>query len=308
MVTSMASAGAWAPTEVLTLAFSAIRFTITESIPEELTITSKGRGKSQSDAVQAALVDSVQRGIGVLVVTDQTVQNDKVVRNLAASYSSGVVNSYTVDECEKDRDYICTVTAKVSPWKFMRKLQGDSQTLQVSGNDLFMQHETSKTVLIQREKMTRYYFSQIRQSGLDPKIREVKILPSVGDKAQVSIDYEVKWNPVFKKEMIRYLQKLEKDTAGAENGQVYIQWGPTGLFENRVRINTHNPTMQAVMQEYIHMRTYVKIKELGICQDINQDDVFKVDWYGVQRKITVEVPAEKLKGIQSLSITTGCAA
>ena len=308
MVTSMASAGAWSPIDILTLSFSAVRFTITDSIPEELTITSKGRGNTQEEAVYAALVDSVNRGIGVLVVTDQTVQNDKVVRNLAAQYSSGVVNSYKIDTCEKDKYMTCTVTAKVSPWKFMRKLAGDSQTLQVSGNDLFMQHETAKAVLIQREKMTRYYFSQIRQSGLDPKITEVKINPTIGDKASVTVNYEVKWNPTFKKEMIRYLQKLEKDTAGEENGQVYIQWGPTGMFENRVRINTHNPVMQSVMEEYIYMRTYVKIKELGICQDIRQDDVFKVDWYGVQRKITVEVPAEKLKGIQSLSITTGCAA
>jgi hypothetical protein len=307
MVTSMASAGAWAPMDVLTLAFSAVRFSITESVPEELTITSKGRGNTQEEAVYAALVDSVQRGIGILVITDQSVQNDKVVRNLAANYSSGVVNSYKIDSCEKDKVMTCTVTAKVSPWKFMRKLAGDSKTIQVSGSDLYAQHETSKAVLIQREKMTRYYFSQIRQSGLDAKIKEVKIQPGIGDKATVVVDYQVKWNPEFKKEMIRYLQKLEKDTAGEENGQVYIQWGPTGLFENRVRINTHNPVMQSVMEEYIYMRTYVGIKELGICQDIRQDDVFKVDWYGVQRKITVEVPAEKLKGIQSLSITTGCA-
>lgn len=298
---------AWAPFDILTLAFTTVRFSITESVPEELTITTKGRGKTQEEAVNAAIHDAVQKAIGVLVISDQTVENDKVVRNLAASYSSGVVNSYNVDTCDKDKFFTCTVTAKVSPWKFMRKLQGDSQTVQVRGDDLFMQHQTAKTVLMQREKMTRYYFGQIRQSGLDAKIKQVSVEPGTGDKALVVVEYEVKWNPEFKKEMIRYLQKLEKDTAGEANGQVYIQWGPTGFFDNRVFINTHNPVMQAVMTEYMYMPTYVQIKELGVCENIRQDDVFKVDWYGVNRKTKVLLPADRLKSIRSLSITTGCA-
>jgi hypothetical protein len=38
------------------------------------------------------------------------------------------------------------------------------------------------------------------------------------------IDYEVKWNPEFKKSVISYLQKLEKDTNGKteENLKVFI--------------------------------------------------------------------------------------
>lgn len=301
------AANAWSPLDILTLSFTTVRFSITESVPKEMVITTKGYGKTQEEAVNGAIQDAVQKSIGILVISEQTVENDKVIRNLAASYSSGVVNSYNVDTCEKDKIYTCTVTAKVSPWKFMRKLQGDSQTIQVKGDDLFMQHQTAKAVLIQREKMTRYYFSQIRQSGLDAKIKQVSVEPGVGDKASVVVEYEVKWNPEFKKEIIRYLEKLQKDTEGESNGQVYIQWGPTGMFENRVKINTHNPVMQAVMNEYMFMPTYVKIKELGVCDNINQDDVFKVDWYGVNRKIKVLVPENRLKGITSLSITTGCA-
>ena len=301
---------AWAPFDILTLAFTTVRFSITESVPEEMTITSKGRGRTQEEAVNAAIQDAVQRGIGILVISDQTVENNKVVRNLAASYSSGVVNSYTVDSCEKDKMMTCTVTAKVSPWKFMRKLQGDSQTLQVSGNDLYMQHKTAKTVMIQRAKMTRYYFSQIRQSGLDAKITELKIEPTMGEKATVVVDYEVKWNPEFKKEMIRYLQKLEKDTANnRQGGQVYIQWGPTGFSENRVWIYPNDEKLQTEMVQYMYQPTYIKIKEFGQCFDIGHaEDVFKIDWYGVRKQRRIEVDVNKLKALQtvSLEVTTSC--
>lgn len=300
---------AWTPFDILTLAYTTVRFSITESVPEEITITTKGRGKTQEEAVTAALNDGIQKSIGILVISDQTVENDRLVRNLVASYSSGVVNSYTVDNCEKEKMMVCTVTAKVSPWKFMRKLQGDSQTMQVSGNDLYMQHQTAKTVLLQREKMTRYYFNQIYQSGLDATIKEFRIEPTVGEKATLVLDYEVKWNPVFKKEIIRYLEKLEKDTAGETNGQVYIQWGPTGFFENRVRINTHNPQMQMVMNEYMYRPIYLKIKQLDTCFKVDQkEDVFKIDWYGLRKQRRIEVDVNKLKALQTLSLelTTSC--
>lgn len=288
-----------------TVVFSSIQLVISELTPKELTITSKGRGNTQEEAVQAALTDSVQRGIGILMITEQTVQNDKLIRNIAASYSSGVVNTYKVDTCEKDTFFTCTVTAKVSPWNLMRKLQGDSQTIQVRGSDLFMQHQTAKAVLIQREKMTRYYLNQIRESGLDVRIVEVKVLPNTSDMAKLSVTYEVKWNREFKEELIRFLKKLERDTQGPENEQVYIQWDSSS---GRVWINTHNAQTRNMMRQYLYMPTFVKIKELDVCHNIREDDVFNIGWTKkVRNSITVDVPAQKLQSLQSLSASLGCA-
>jgi hypothetical protein len=288
-----------------TVVFSSIQLVISELTPKELTITSKGRGNTQEEAVQAALTDSVQRGIGILMITEQTVQNDKLIRNIAASYSSGVVNTYKVDTCEKDTFFTCTVTAKVSPWNLMRKLQGDSQTIQVRGNDLFMQHQTAKAVLIQREKMTRYYLNQIRESGLDVRIVEVKVLPNTSDMAKLSVTYEVKWNREFKEELIRFLKKLERDTQGPENEQVYIQWDSSS---GRVWINTHSAQTRNMMRQYLYMPTFVKIKELDVCHNIREDDVFNIGWTKkVRNSITVDVPAQKLQNLQSLSASLGCA-
>jgi hypothetical protein len=229
-----------------------------------------------------------------------------VIRNLVASYSSGVVNSYKIDTCQKDKVIHCTITAKVSPMKFMRKLQGDSQTIQVNGNDLLAKHQTAKNTLIQREKITNYYFSQIRQSGLDVIIREVKILPSDTEKVKLVVDYEVKWNAEYKKEILKFLERLEKDTKNDGGQQIYIQWGPTGLFNNRVHINVVNDRLRTSMLRMIHAPTFVKINELNLCEDINHDNVFTIDWYGVKRQRTIEVDPAKLRGIQTLSASIGC--
>lgn len=306
MWTSAVSAQSFTPFDYLSLIFQGIYFTMSESVPEEITVTAKGVGNTQNEAIEAALNSAVQKAVGVLVLSEQSVRNDQVIRNLVASYSSGVVNSYKIDTCQKDKVIHCTITAKVSPMKFMRKLQGDSQTIQVNGNDLLAKHQTAKNTLIQREKITNYYFSQIRQSGLDVIIREVKILPSDTEKVKLMVDYEVKWNADFKKEMIKFLQRLENDTKNDGGEQIYIQWGPTGLFNNRVHINTNNARMRTAMLRYMHQPTFIKINELNLCEDINHDNVFTIDWYGVKRQRTVEVDPAKLRGIQTLSASIGC--
>ena len=304
--TSSVSAQSFTPFDYVSLIFQGIYFSMSESVPEEITVTAKGIGETQTIAIETALNSAVQKAVGVLVISDQTVQNDRVIRNLVASYSSGVVNSYKIDTCQKDKVIHCTITAKVSPMKFMRKLQGDSQTIQVNGTDLLAKHQTARNTLIQREKITNYYFSQIRQSGLDVIIREVKILPSDTEKVKLVVDYEVKWNAEYKKEILKFLERLEKDTKNDGGQQIYIQWGPTGLFNNRVHINVVNDRLRTSMLRMIHAPTFVKINELNLCEDINHDNVFTIDWYGVKRQRTIEVDPAKLRGIQSLSASIGC--
>jgi hypothetical protein len=300
------AANAFTSIDYIALVFKGIYFSASESVPKEMTVTSVGIGDTQDIAIQNALNISVQKAIGVLIVSDQTVNNDRLIRNLVAQYSSGVVNSYEVKKCS-GKPISCEVTAKVSPWKFMRKLEGDSQTMQVNGNDLLMKHQTAKNTLIQRYKLTEYYMSQIRQSGLDVIIRSVNVEPSVDNMVRLQLQYEVKWNKEFKTELLRFLEKLEKDTVNNDvNHQVYIQWGPTGFFENRVRINTYNEHFRNMMMHYIYQPTHIQINELGICDDIQSENVFTVDWYGVKRTKTVFVAPEKLKGIQSLSARLGC--
>lgn len=304
---SVAQSATITPLNYVTLIFKGVEFSASESVPEELSITTQGIGDTQSIAIETALNLAIQKAVGVLMLSEQSVNNDTIVRNLVSQYSSGVVNSYKIDTCEKDKFYTCTVTAKVSPWKFMRKLEGDSQTIRVNGDDLFAKHQTAQNVLIQRYKMTQYYMSQIRQSGLDVVIRSVEMIPTSGSMAQITIEYEVKWNKEFKKEITRFLQKLEKDTVrNNSHHQVYIQWGPTGLFENRVRINTYDENFRRMMMRYIHEPTFIQINELGICENIQSDNVFTIDWYGVKRQKTFLIEPSKLKNMRSLNARLGC--
>jgi hypothetical protein len=144
---------------------------------------------------------------------------------------------------------------------------------------------------------------------LDVKIKSVSIVPSMSENATIEIDYQVYWNPEFKASMIRFLEKLEKDTAGEKqnNQQVYIQWAPTGFFENRVRINTYDESYRKMMLRYLNAPISVRINELNTCEYFEQPNgVFGVDWYGFHKKKTISVAPGGIKKLQKISISTGC--
>ena len=294
------------PFQMASFVFQGVRFAITNSPPPELEIKGEGAGKTREEAIQNALIDAVHKGLGLLIVTDQTVNNDRVVRNMAAAYSSGVVNSYQVLSCSFNN---CTVLAKVSPWKFRRKLEGDSSVMRVNGNDLHAQYATANASMIQRHKLTEYYFQRIRSSGLEVKIRELKIMPASNNRAEIYLDYEVAFNKEFKKDLIQFLEKLESDTNGRneENNRVYIQWGPTGLFENRVFINAFNENTRSMMLKYMHEPIEIYFQELNVCERFNvTDSVFTIDWYGFRKQKTINMNPLLLQNINKITARVGC--
>jgi len=312
---ALSAAPVWTAMDLVSLAIHGVRFSFSDLVPKEITVDATGYGKTQEEAVNNALVIAVQKGIGVLVVSDATVSGDKVIRDLAATYSSGVVNSYEILVCDKTS---CSIRAKVSPARFQRKLMADSNVVQVNGKDLHAQHMTAQNVLKQRMKLTEYYFSQLHQSGLDIKVKSAGLAPvatplaPVGGNANATImmDYEVRMNPEFKKDFISFLQRLEKDTNGkTENHQqVYIQWGPTGFFDNRVFINAYSPDFRIMMERYLAAPISIGIREVGVCErfDPPGGNVMTVDWYGFRKTKYISVPVNKLQNVKSLTVSIGC--
>ncbi len=291
------------PLDYISIVYQGVKFFASDPVPKEILVTAKGTGKTREQAVENALNEAVQKGVGVLVVSDQTVSNDKVIRNLSAQYASGVVNSYNVISCNNFEPITCEIKAKVSPWKFMRKLEGDSKSVKVNGNDLYAQDATARNVLYQRRKIMEYYLFQVRQSGLEAKIKGVQVIPTTEKFATLLINYEIKWNEEFKKDLVQFLKKMEKDTQVDAPHQIHVQWAPTGLFENKVTINTHDEGFYKMVHSGMYQPTYVKFNEFKICDNLNLDfDIFSIDIYGVSRQKIVKVDRESLKSIQTVSM------
>ena len=125
----------------------------------------------------------------------------------------------------------------------------------------------------------------------------------------MTIDYEVRWVPEYKKSIISFLEKLEKDTDGQNttNNQVYIQWASSGFFENRVRINTHDDGFRRMMENYLQQPISIKINELGTCEQFDAPGgVFGIDWYGFRKQKTITMTPDQLSKIDKITMSIGC--
>jgi hypothetical protein len=288
----------------VSLMLQGMRFTMSPMTPKETTIRVAGVGKDRDAAIQNGLLTAVQQTVGVMLITDQVVNNDRLLKNVVAQYSSGTVNKFQVHDCVGNRPVVCNMTVTVSLSAFMRKLENVSDNIQIPGNDYYQKHLLQKTLLIQREKMLDYYLRQIHQSGLDVEITNVELLPTTGDNARLSIQYRVKWNETFRKEFLSFMRKLENDTQHINGSTVYMQWGTTGLADNRAYIKTHSEVMHNNVINLIHRP--IQVQFLNVCETIGVENIFDLGRRGLNLKSEISVSPDKLKNMTHLAAKIGC--
>ncbi len=310
-----------APLSAASLVLQGVKFYFGNSIPSEIPVDSSGTGETREKAIQNALIAAVQEAIGVLIVSDVTVESNRIVRDIAATYSSGVVKSYKVKNCTSTDRIRCDISAVVSPFAFRQTLLASGSVTKVDGESLYGQYVTSKNAILQRYRLTEYFFSRIRTQGLQLRLVRFEVQPSTKNKVPIYIEYDIRFDPQFKRTIIELLEKLQQDTNGGVNkwtGEwrelppgvdpmtVYIQWGPTGLKGNRVWVNTFDRDYFQMMRLYQFQEIPVIIKELNLCDAVSHDGIFTIDWYRLRRSGIIEVDPEQLRGVKQLTLGVGC--
>ena len=305
----------------VSLVLQGVRFYFSSTIPAEIPVEAVGTGPTREKAVDNALIAAVQQAIGVLVVSDVTVESNKVVRDIAINYASGVVKEYSVKQCTDTARIQCTINAKVSPFAFQQKLLASASVTKIDGENLYGQYLTSRNAIIQRYRVTEYFFSRIRTQGIQAKLIRFEVQPTISGKVPIYFEYSIRFNPEYKRLLIEFLEKLQEDTGAKPNiwtgkqpetargvspHTVYIQWGPTGIFQNRVWVHTYERAFAVMMQNYQFQEIPIKIKELGICERVSHSGIFTIDWYELTRRGTIEIDPEKLKGVKQLTLEAGC--
>ena len=307
------------PLSAASLAIQGVQFFFSPIVPERVTVTSIGTGNTREEAVQNALITAMQEGVGVLVVSEVATSGNKVTRDIVAQYSSAIVKSYDVNKCVEKTKVQCEIDAIVTPWTFYEALHNSSNTLKIDGKSLHAQHLTQQYTLQQRKRLTEYFFSKIRVSGLDARILKVKVMPSESEKVHLHLRYQVRYKREFWTELEGFLRRLERDTGGSfssydEHRDVAISWGG-GSFK-RVFIKTDTQSFWELIQEYrIGKPILVSIPELHFCDRIELGDsykrgffgdIFQIDFYGLNREHRIRVQPEQLKGVNGLTLKMGC--
>jgi len=298
------------PVNTASVVVQSVRLYFSTIVPKEISVTVNGSGSTKEKAIEFALIRSVQEAVGVLMVSETSVQSDKVLNDIAIQYASGVVNEYKVVECNKTDFFNCRITAKVSPWSLQKNLVSKDSSAKVDGGNLYSQHLTTKDAILQRKKLTEYLFQKIRSEGLIYKVISVKTIPSTDNFATVQIDYEVKWDKDFRNMIIEFLQRLEKDTGGSfkdydERQDSYIQWAPTGWLDNRVYIKTNDRDFNRLIDNYKYAPITVGIPSLSYCDRFDTTDgIFYFD--SIKRTVFVKMNEKSLKELKEITFEPNC--
>ena len=293
-----------------TFLYQGVEFLFSGSIPEEMTVSATGTGSTREEATQNALKEAVQKGVGILVVSDLTITDQKKVSDLLINYSSGFVKEYKTEECSVNKRTTCKITAKVSPWNFRNKTENKKNDLEINGENLIAQHETLKHVIKQRKKLTEYYFSRIRTEGFIGKVDSVEVVPNTGDQVKLNVNYKVIWNENFRNEVITFLTLLEEDTGGGFNDyntatDVYIQWEPVSWGKSRVYIKPHDEEYKRMMKNYLYDSLAVTIQPFGVCEYFNPEHTIFYFSSGIGNAQIV-TSKQELKKAKKIEIAFGC--
>jgi hypothetical protein len=301
----------------VSVALHGIKFLIQSNAPKEIVVRVTGFGENEREAVEDALVRSVAQASGVFIVSDVSTDAQKITKDIGIQYASGFVVSHTVEKCYTTLRTSCDVTARVRTKKIQDYLISTGELGAADVSDVYAKAVTSRHALIQRAKLTDYYLKRLRVDGLDARIHQISIRPSLDNVVNLDLSYKVSLRPELKSEVIKFLQQLEADTDGRnfqklthDSRQLYVHWGPTGFRENRVYINTFDERYHKDFQELLTKDIEIYIKELELCERLPlKANILALDWYGYERTITLQIPAERLEKLEKLTFQpSGCPA
>jgi len=295
-----------------------VKFLFEQSTPKEINVTATGYGSSEKDAVHNALVSAVAQASGVLVVSDITTETENVTKSIGLQYSSGSVKNYSVLGCSINERVECRIQAVVSTQALQSNIVKASSSDPVT-HDLrtaYAQLRVARESLIQRYRLTEYYLERLRKYGIKTEVKSIKVVSSISGNETLEVVYQLSLEPALKKEILRFLEHLERDTngrdtEGARKGgidplPVFIQWGPTGLRENRVFVNTYDQEYYRRFQELLTADIEIYVQELDLCERLPVKGSFMtLDWYGYERTLMVSRPVNGFEETERLTFVSG---
>lgn len=306
------------PWTAISVIVQGVRFLVQQSTPREISVTAVGHGTSEKEAVHNALTAAVAQASGVLVVSEIAIDTDKVTKAIGLQYSSGSVRNYRVLGCDATSRVECKIQATISTETLLSDITkiSSSNPRAYDLRDAHTQLLVSRESLIQRYRLTEYYLERLRRDGIRTEVKSINAVPSLSGSETLEVVYQLSLEPALKKEVLSFLEQLERDTNGrnvktsTQTGidplPISVQWGPTGLRENRVLINTYDHEYYRRFHELLTADIQIYVQGLDICERLPvKGTLLTLDWYGYERTLSVTRPASGFDGAESLTLISG---
>jgi hypothetical protein len=180
--------------------------------PPQISVMSEGTGATRESATTNALIAAANQAVGVLVVSNKQVSDDRLVTNEIFQQTSGIVNKYEVLVCYKeDLLYTCQIRAQVSTTPLLEVLQAKGgKQFTVDGESEYAKQLTYSRNVYAAGKLLEKALEGSHDVGLSVKSQKISIRPTVKEASKVVIQARVGVDDDY----LRYLGQIAKRAAG----------------------------------------------------------------------------------------------
>jgi hypothetical protein len=293
----------------VTIVIKGIEFLFSESLPEEITVSATGTGSTREEALQNALKEAVQKGVGILVISDLRIKDQKIISDQLLNYSSGFIKDYKTEECLNNKKITCKIQAKVAPWNLLRNQFNLNDKQNINGEQLVTQHNSTKDVIAQQKKLLIYYKEKISEEGYKFEVKDVNSIPSYSNLIPIEITYRLIPNFDLRKEIFSFLKLVEvnpenKLSPEIEKKIITIGTDSSYLFKKNLRVIYWDEEMLAAFNELMSKNIEIYLVELGMC--IKENNLNLLTFDEVTGKVSGNYFPNDLKNLKNISTRNIC--
>lgn len=175
-----------------------------------------GQGSSQRLALQEAFRDAIQKSLGVLVVSNITLDREILSKDKFDEYSSGFIERYSTNSVSVNDfgQYEISIDALVSSSKLSKTLVNStsvSSTSSVSGEEIDAQVYSRLKSRIQEDAFLRNIGSQYLSNAFQIKFGAMGAVIDKNRSPYIEVPYSLSWNDDFIESMIETVKFVSED-------------------------------------------------------------------------------------------------
>lgn len=173
-------------------------------------ITLEATGSTREMAIANAISAASEQASGVMVISDQTLEGDRLTKDQIRQHTTGIVNKYEVVSCNKlDQMFTCMINANVSPAPLRMTMEGKGVNFTpIQGQSAAAEVQTYNQSINTGREFVLQALADWQQS-LKLTVKDVKVQPAINGQPVIDLTYQLEVEPGYFKHLQAILDRVE---------------------------------------------------------------------------------------------------
>ena len=182
-------------------------------------ITLDATGSTREAAIANAISAASEQASGVMVISEQTLEGDRLTKDQIRQHTTGIVNKYEVVSCNKlDQMFACMINANVSPAPLRMTAEGRGMSFTpIQGQSAAAEVQTYNQSINTGREFVLQALADWQQS-LKLTVKDVKVQPAINGQPVIDLTYQLEVEPGYFKHLQAILDRVEDTNRDLNKG------------------------------------------------------------------------------------------